>query len=263
MAKEKTKKNKTTEDFIFSNRYFDSVRQPLYALCFLLPLIILYEVGTIVVNTDQIAHMQSRVAAFTWIMGIASLIGVGQNIVWAFPGFVVVIITMFLHLASSYPWKIRFSWLCWMGFESMFLTIPLFGIGLIMNGSKSFSAGGIEHGYYARLITGIGAGIYEELFFRLILLGLLLMLFDDIMSLGHAVSIIAATLISSLMFSAHHYFGIDMSGQIITLEQIHTGSFLFRTAAGVYFAMVFYYRGYGITAGTHAFYNIFFFTFLS
>ena len=44
--------------------YLETTQQPLYALFFLLPLIALYELGTLLVNTDQIAHTQSRVAAF-------------------------------------------------------------------------------------------------------------------------------------------------------------------------------------------------------
>ena len=32
--------------------------------------------------------------------------------------------------------------------------------------------------------------------------------------------------------------------------------FVFRTLAGVYFACLFAMRGFGITAGTHAFYDI-------
>ena len=45
--------------------------RPLYALVFLLPWIGLYELGTILINTDHIAHTQSRVTAFTWLMALA------------------------------------------------------------------------------------------------------------------------------------------------------------------------------------------------
>ena len=256
------KKNDLTDGVVLNNNYFHSVGRPLYSLCFLLPLVALYELGTLMVNTDQIAHVQSRVAAFTWIMGIVKLLGVTQKIAWIFPGAVVVIIMLCLQMFSSYPWKVRFSWLCWMGFESLMLTIPLFIIGTIMNGT-SFAAGGVSNGYYAKLVTGIGAGIYEELVFRLIILGLLLLLLDDILRFGTTASVLIATIISALLFSAHHYFGIDMSGSFIRLEELHVGSFLFRMAAGIYFALVFHYRGYGIAAGTHAFYNVILFTVFS
>ncbi len=265
MANAKKQSNLKPSGKVLADSYFESVCQPLYALCFLMPFMILYEVGTILVNTDQISHVQSNVAAFTWILGIARLIGVSNQIVWAFPVLVVVIITFFLHLSSANSWRIRFPWLCWMGFESMFLTLPLFVIGIIMNGSRSFAAGPLGNVYYARLVIGIGAGIYEELVFRLILLGLLLLFFDDVLRFGHTLSIIMATLISAALFSAHHYYGIDIStGQLVRLDEaLEVSSFLFRMAAGVYFAIIFHYRGYGITAGTHAFYNVFYFTFFA
>ena len=258
----RSKKSESTEGVVLNNSYFHSVGRPLYSLCFLLPMVALYEFGTLIVNTDQIAHVQSRVAAFTWIMGIAKLLGVSQKIAWAFPGAVVIIIMISLQMVSSYSWKIRISWLFWMGFESLILTAPLFIIGMIMNGT-SFSAGGMNHDYYAKLVTGVGAGIYEELVFRLIILGLLLLLLDDILRFGTTASILMATLISAVLFSAHHYIGIDMTGTFIHLETLDANSFLFRTAAGIYFALVFHYRGYGITAGTHAFYNVLLFTFFS
>ena len=249
-----------TDEVVLQNNYFHSVGRPLYSLCFLLPLVALYEIGTLVVNTDQIAHVQSRVAAFTWIMGLVKLFGVSQKIAWIFPGAVVVIIMLCLQFTSNYPWKVRLSWLGWMGFESLLLTAPLFVIGIIMN-DTSFSAGGATNGYYAKLVTGIGAGIYEELVFRLIILGLLLLLLDDILRFGTTASILMATIISAALFSAHHYVGIDMTGSFIHLEEMRVGSFLFRMAAGIYFALVFHYRGYGITAGTHALYNVILFTF--
>jgi hypothetical protein len=47
----------------------------------------------------------------------------------------------------------------------------------------------------------------------------------------------------------------------LSLDYIMTIQFLrafaFRTAAGVYFAYLYSERGFGITAGSHAFYDIF------
>ncbi|MBN2843420.1 MAG: CPBP family intramembrane metalloprotease, partial [Sedimentisphaerales bacterium] len=189
--------------------------------------------------------------------------GANQGVAGAFPCIVVIIITLVLQLTSHYPWSVRPAWLTWMAFEAIILTAPLFIIGLIMNGSSSFTAVVPNHDYYAQIVIGIGAGIYEELVFRLVILGLLLMLFDNVLRFGHATSIVTATIISALLFSTHHYFGIDMAGRFVYLEPMDLGSFLFRMAAGVYFAIVFHYRGYGITAGTHAFYNVFYFTFFA
>jgi RimJ/RimL family protein N-acetyltransferase len=63
-------------------------------------------------------------------------------------------------------------------------------------------------------------------------------------------------LLSSILFSAHHHFGIDSNGSGYILEPFVWGKFIFRTLAGVYLALIFSWRGYGIVAGTHAAYNI-------
>ncbi len=253
------KKSDLTDEVVIKNNYFFVVRRPLYSLCFLLPLIALYEIGTIIVDAEQIANAPERITSFTWIIGIARVLGVGGKLVWAFPGAMVVITMLCMHIFSNFPWKVRLSWLFWMGFESFILTVPLFVICFIMNGT-SFSEIDTGSSYYAKLVTGVGAGIYEELVFRLIILGLLLLLLDDILRFDTTVSVLLATMISAFLFAAHHYYGIDMSGGFIRLEEIHAGDFLFRMAAGIYFALVFHYRGYGIVVGAHACYDIIYFT---
>ncbi|MFB0525340.1 MAG: CPBP family intramembrane glutamic endopeptidase, partial [Phycisphaerae bacterium] len=107
----------------------------------------------------------------------------------------------------------------------------------------------------ANIVTGIGAGIYEELIFRLILMCLLMMLFQDIIRLDHKNSVILSVLISAALFSAHHHI-VFVNGQFAATTPFNWPEFGFRTIAGVYFAVLFAVRGFGITAGTHAFYDI-------
>jgi hypothetical protein len=47
-----------------------------------------------------------------------------------------------------------------------------------------------------------------------------------------------------------------VSGRLNSADAFDWTKFLFRTLAGVYFAVVFAMRGFGITAGTHAFYDV-------
>ena len=105
------------------------------------------------------------------------------------------------------------------------------------------------------IVTGIGAGIYEELVFRLILICVLMMLFQDVLRLSHKSSVILAVLISAALFSAHHHI-VFMNGQIGQIADFNWTKFSFRTMAGIYFAILYAIRGFGITAGTHAFYDI-------
>ncbi len=98
------------------------------------------------------------------------------------------------------------------------------------------------------IALSLGAGLYEELFFRVILVGLLLILFKKIFE-HHLTAYISAALIAALIFSAVHYIG--EFGDVFTL-----GSFLFRFLFGLALNVVYVTRGFGIAAWTHAIYDL-------
>jgi len=244
--------------------YLDSTRQPMYALAFLLPLVVIYEVGTFYFNTDHLTHTEIRVAAFSWLRRVAELAGVHPKAAWAFPGFAVLIILLCWQLSSRRSWRVKPMWVGWMALESLLLTAPLFAIGALLNSSLAAEAGGqaVHQSYGPRLVTSIGAGIYEELVFRLILIGLLLLLLEDLLHVPTTIATLLAVFLSAAVFSAHHYVTFE-GWRLVRLahESFTAGSFLFRTAAGIYFAFLFRYRGYGVTAGTHAVFNMIYFAF--
>ena len=95
----------------------------------------------------------------------------------------------------------------------------------------------------------IGAGIYEELVFRLILISLLVVIGVDLLGRRAAPTALAAIAISSLLFAAHHH-------RPIGVESFDFTRFAFRTIAGIYLAAVFWFRGYGPAAGCHAAHNV-------
>jgi len=106
-----------------------------------------------------------------------------------------------------------------------------------------------------KIVTGIGAGIYEEFVFRLVLICLLMLLLQDFFSLNYTVSVTLAVVVSAVLFSAHHHI-LFLSGGFKSGEAFAWWAFVFRTVAGLYFAALFALRGFGITAGTHALYDI-------
>ncbi|MBW8041410.1 MAG: CPBP family intramembrane metalloprotease [Planctomycetes bacterium] len=131
--------------------------------------------------------------------------------------------------------------------------------------AERLNSNGVQNGMFsnsitsksllASIVTGIGAGIYEELVFRLILICVLMLLFQDVLRLTHKNSIILSVLVSAGLFSAHHHI-VLVNGQLALSAAFNWTEFGFRTVAGVYFAVLFAIRGFGITAGTHAFYDI-------
>jgi membrane protease YdiL (CAAX protease family) len=98
------------------------------------------------------------------------------------------------------------------------------------------------------LVLSLGAGIYEELVFRLVAMTLLNILLIDLLRLPKRPGYLAMVLISSLAFAFYHYLGA---------ESFAWRSLVFRTLAGVYFAGLFLLRGFGVTAFSHSCYDIF------
>ncbi|HEY8504749.1 MAG TPA: CPBP family glutamic-type intramembrane protease, partial [Gemmataceae bacterium] len=99
-----------------------------------------------------------------------------------------------------------------------------------------------------RFLTYVGAGIYEEVLFRLILFaGLAAVL--RFCRLPALLAVAVAAVASALLFAAAHHlgpYGEPMDGY----------AFLFRTCAGVYFALLFQGRGIGVAVGSHAAYDV-------
>lgn len=95
----------------------------------------------------------------------------------------------------------------------------------------------------------LGAGLYEELFFRVMLVGGLSYLLINFFT-KRAIAYAIAALIAALVFSGVHYIG--QYGDSFTL-----GSFLFRFLFGLALNVIYVTRGFGIAAWTHALYDIF------
>jgi len=287
------RKYSTGQLFNFAkDSYLDRTSRPIYAIVFLLPFIVFYEVGTFCINTDVLNQSQTRVVAFVWLQNLLESLGFGGKFAWVAPPLAVIAILTALQITSGKQWRFWLRDILPMTVECILLAVPLIVLTLFMNrpavpqdsiswfdnsairtqieslpscssvadsnlSRLSGEANGAEpsQSLLADIVTGIGAGIYEELVFRLILICLLMLLFQDILRLTHKSSIILSVLISAALFSAHHHIDF-LSGQPNASDPFNLIRFAFRTIAGIYFAALFAIRGFGMTAGTHAFYNI-------
>ena len=97
-------------------------------------------------------------------------------------------------------------------------------------------------------ILSIGAGIYEELIFRVLMIFIISKTLSFIFKLKGLVVISLSIIISSILFSAFHFLG----NELYTLD-----AFLIRSLAGIYLSLIYLIRGFGIVALTHAFYDLF------
>ena len=101
-----------------------------------------------------------------------------------------------------------------------------------------------------RLMISLGAGLYEELLFRVVLVGALAAGARRLLGLAPGPAAALAVALGALVFSAFHYVGAF--GDPLALD-----SFTFRFVAGLFFSGLFVLRGFGITAWTHALYDVF------
>jgi membrane protease YdiL (CAAX protease family) len=286
----KKRKYGTSQLFNFTkDSYLDRTSRPVYAVIFLLPFIAFYELGTFYINTDVLNQSQIRVVAFVWLQHMLESLGFGGKFAWVAPPLAVIVILLSLQISSGKQWYFWPGDIVPMAIECILLAVPLIVLTMLLssvgsqddlsrfdnnrfqqqavtcsavqdyNSSKSTvyenEASSRNHLLLANVVTGIGAGIYEELVFRLILICILMLLLQDVLKLNHENAIILSVLISAALFSAHHHVDL-LSGRANIVDPFNWTRFAFRTMAGVYFAILYAIRGFGITAGTHAFYNI-------
>src|SRR3972149_930631 len=284
----------TSQLFNFTpDSYLERTSRPVYSLVFLLPFIVFYEIGSIFINTDVLDQSQVRVVAFVWLQNLLEYIGAGSRMAWAAPPLAVVVILTALQLVSRKRWYFGINDIWPMAVECILLAAPLIVLSLFLSSPAQPKGGVVQQQYSAAqaqsqaipnsslvavvdlsssaadtagstlkgkslladIVTGIGAGIYEELIFRLILICALMLLFQDILRFNHNNSIILSVFVSAALFRAHHHI-VFVNGQLSASAPFNWTEFGFRTVAGSYFAVLFAIRGFAITAGTHTFYDI-------
>lgn len=278
MAGRKHKTKRSTGQLVsfLPNSYLDRTSRPVYALMYLLGFLLLYEVGTFYIHPDVLSQSlyqpQLRVVAFVWVQNLLEYVGFSERMTWIAPPFVVMVILLWLQITSGTKWQVRVSDFVPMTIECVLLSIPLIVLSLAMNRpaavpeqpAAAFSMPLIAcaaqpaaqgPGLWGDIVTGIGAGIYEELVFRLFLICLLMILFQDLLGLKKDMAVIISVLISAILFSVHHHF-FYVNGHFGQGEPFVWLTFIFRMMAGIYFAVIFAVRGFGIVAGVHAFYDI-------
>ena len=103
------------------------------------------------------------------------------------------------------------------------------------------------------IVGSIGAGIFEELVFRLAVMSVLAWIGARAVrswGLPRFCAGLIAVVVSALLFSwFHHVCG----------EEFDRGVFVFRTMAGILLGLLMWARGYGVCVYTHTVYNLYFY----
>ena len=102
---------------------------------------------------------------------------------------------------------------------------------------------------FLHVVLSAGAGVYEEILFRLILVTSILFLFERMVRLKKGVAMVLAVLISATLFSAFHHIGTY--GEPFAMHP-----FLFRLVAGLLLSAIYLARGLAVAVYTHTFYDV-------
>ena len=163
------------------------------------------------------------------------------------------------HHTTRQPWKLPGGVMYAMVIESALLALALVGVARI-HGSllaeiqfPSDAAIRLSLGSafqeIDRVVAYLGAGVYEEVLFRLLLVPFAVGVIR-LAGGSQRVQVAGAIIATSLLFALAHHIG--RYG-----DPLEWTTFAFRFSAGAFFAALFVWRGFGIAAGTHALYDIF------
>jgi len=227
--------------------YFWRSCLPLTMLLFLLPMIVLYEVGTHYYASDWSTRTETRVLAFNLMRRFLGWFGAtGQYL----PCFTVVGILLAWHIARRDAWEFKAGTAALMILESILLAVPIVALGRILGYVMPLytSASGWKSG----IVLALGAGVYEELVFRLIAFTALDMLLVDLLKLHRRWAMAAIIVTTSLLFASYHYWSQHS-------ELFRWRDFVFRTICGFYFGWLLLVRGFAVTSGCHCAYDLFYF----
>jgi hypothetical protein len=233
--------------------YWQAARQPRYTLLFALPLLLLYEGLSFALTQSAYAGLRNGAdvllktlfVAFGGSRGVAVfsllLVGAGAWLVW--------------RDRRRHPGPLERRVFALMLAESAVYAVLLGGVvsaltSLLLAPMLSAAQGAdpVRLSLAGQLVLSLGAGIYEELLFRVLLVSGLLAIG---LRLGwpRSRAVAAAVVVGALVFSAFHYIG--PMGDAFTVV-----SFTFRAIAGLVLSGLYVARGFGIAAWTHAVYDV-------
>jgi len=256
--------------------YWQRSSWPLQSLIFLLPVLLFYELGTVLFAYDAERGVTVSIYARSILRDAFAWMGVTG---YYLPGFIVIGALLGMHFWRGDRWWLEPKLYLVMWAEAILLSVPLFVFMLAMfRGSGPFggaggeaqatamqslvllqnvagtggapgAAGGVPPAtsWIAEIVFSLGAGIYEELLFRLIAIALIHLVLVDLLKLPDVWGAVIAVTVSAVLFALYHF----TNGVAFDLNR-----FVFYTGAGVYFAGSYVVRGFGIVAGTHAVYDV-------
>lgn len=224
--------------------YWRQSRSPFYSLLFAIPMLITYELMIFSFNHSDIIGLRNGAdILFRQFFGLFNVYG------FYLVGFLVLsalLIAYYFHSRQEGDHHFRFQFFILMLLESIIFALIMFVF--VQKIGSVLLANGIAPNKKEMVVLALGAGVYEEFIFRVVLISGFTFFLRDVLRLHSITSTIIAMVAAALIFSLFHYMG--SLGDVFEIK-----SFLIRFAAGLFLSLLYVLRGYGITAYTHTFYD--------
>jgi len=209
----------------------------------ILPLVLLYQVAIVQRGSP------TRNIAEVWMTGPLSVLGLPATVVMNAMMLAALLFALW-KLHSTGPISIGF--LLIMLLESSLYALLMFS-GVVVVTEYLIEA---AHRFLAigplpwnSLLLSLGAAVYEELLFRLLLIGVATAVLHKVFMWSKFWTGLMLLVVSSLLFAGAHHMGV--AG-----EEFDVFVFVFRALCGVALGLIFLCRGLGIAVWTHAAYNV-------
>lgn len=227
--------------------YAEFSTDPLHILVFVLPLVVFYELMLLFSDLSGVAD---TVAAHEIINRAVGTLG---DFGLYLPGLLLVGVLVLMKLARGDAWRLRLGVIPAMAIESAAWAIPLLLIAAMLSATPAMQTAGEVVPLNAlplqsRIALSIGAGLYEELLFRLLAVSVLAFALRSVFRTSDTLAAGLAIGIAALAFTFYHQ---PVSGVVPLARR------LVYFVAGCFLGLLFVLRGFGIVVGAHAAYDLF------
>jgi hypothetical protein len=225
--------------------YWNISRNIYYSILFVLPMVFLYELMCWLHFSEL--EFQIRNGADVFIRQLFICFDQHSELVYSLTLLFIYIMIMYFNRDVIDKGGLKISFLLLMLLESfVWCIIFILLMGLSEKNLLSILGRNIMP---EQFYLSIGAGIWEEILFRVGVIGLINYVINYTLGYNQLFTIIIAILSSAILFSLFHYIG--ELGDIFTFR-----NFYLRTFAGIILGTLYIFRGFGITAYTHIFYDM-------
>lgn len=238
---------KAGEDTSFG-QYLMASRRPAYSLLFLLPLILAYELLALLINVEHTVEVRN--GADVILREILVFLRI-DSLPLAMILVLAVIVQALINQLRARE-VLRGDYFALMFLESCAWAVCIGAVSRRMVSVFFVAPTFAPQGPMTKVMLFLGAGVYEELVFRVILIGALMVVLQRIVRLDLTKARVVAVLGAALLFSGFHHVGVFG-------EPFRWAPFLFRFFAGLVLSALYVTRGLGITAWAHALYDLFLF----